>query len=487
MLEGIKRQIELAIAEADVIVCVLDAREPATSIDHAEMRLLRAAEKPTIFVANKADSDRLELESNELYRLGIQKIIPISALHGRHIDDLEDALLSAMPKETEADREPEEEPSEGAPPRIAVIGKPNAGKSSLINRLLGTDRMLVDDKPGTTRDAVDSVVEKHGKKYVFVDTAGIRRKAKVKKERDDIEGASVLQAIRAMERCDIVVLLADASEGVAEQDAKVLGLAVDRGRGVIIALNKVDKLDKAELAKAEEDAKDKLSFAPWAHYTKVSAKTGRGMDTLLESIDKVHTSYTQRIGTGELNRFFEHVLKTHPPPTHGGRAPRLYFVTQVEVKPPGFVVMTSDPEKIHFSYQRYVQNQIRKSFKYDGVPIVVYYRAKRRRGNEVKDASGKLVRADKPLFSKKAPRRADGEAPELDPKLAAHAQKLRPLKKPARANAEAEIAEIDAKEPTRAAPKKRVAKPAKPPPRPAVSRAVKAERDKASKRRAPKR
>ena len=410
------------------------------------------------------------------------------------IDELEDALLAAMPKESAEDLEPEAEEVEGGAPRIAVIGKPNAGKSSLINRLLGTDRMLVDDKPGTTRDAVDSVVEKHGKKYVFVDTAGIRRKAKVKKEGDDIEGASVLQAIRAMERCDIVVLLADASEGVAEQDAKVLGLAVDRGRGVIIALNKVDKLDKAELAKAEEDAKDKLSFAPWAHYTKVSAKTGRGMDTLLESIDKVHASYTQRIGTGELNRFFEHVLKTHPPPTHGGRAPRLYFVTQVEVKPPGFVVMTSDPEKIHFSYQRYVQNQIRKSFKYDGVPIVVYYRAKRRRGNEVKDASGKLVRADKPLFSKKAPRRADGEAPELDPKLAAHAQKPRSAKKPARSpeasdrrSTAAEIAALDAKEPARPAPKKRVAKPAKPPPRPAVSRAVKVEREKASKRRAPKR
>lgn len=496
MLAGIKRQIELAIAEADVIVCVLDAREPATSIDHAEMRLLRAAEKPTIFVANKADSDRLELESNDLYRLGVQTIIPISALHGRHIDDLEDALLAAMPKETKADieAEAEAEPAEGAPPRIAVIGKPNAGKSSLINRLLGTDRMLVDDKPGTTRDAVDSVVEKHGKKYVFVDTAGIRRKAKVTKERDEIEGASVLQAIRAMERCDIVVLLADASEGVAEQDAKVLGLAVDRGRGVIIALNKVDKLDKAELAKAEEDAKDKLSFAPWAHYTKVSAKTGRGMDTLLESIDKVHASYTQRIGTGELNRFFEHVLKTHPPPTHGGRAPRLYFVTQVEVKPPGFVVMTSDPEKIHFSYQRYVQNQIRKSFKYDGVPIVVYYRAKRRRGNEVKDATGKLVRADKPLFSKKAPRRADGEAPELDPSKAAHAQKPRFPKTPARRgeasdrrSVDAEIAELDAKEAAPPAPKKRVAKPAKPPPRPAVSRAIKADRAKATKRRSPKR
>jgi len=360
--------------------------------------------------------------------------------------------LAALPPEPPKDPDAPEEaaPEEDGPPRIAVIGKPNAGKSSLINRLLGTDRMLVDDKPGTTRDAVDSVVEKHGKKYVFVDTAGIRRKAKVKKERDDIEGASVLQAIRAMERADIVVLMADANEGVAEQDAKVLGLAVDRGRGVIIALNKVDTLDKGELSKAEVDAKDKLAFAPWATYVRVSAKTGRGMDTMLEAIDKVGESYTKRITTGALNRFFENVLKTHPPPTKGGKAPRLYFVTQVETKPPGFVVMTSDPEKIHFSYQRYVQNQIRKAFGFEGVPILVYYRAKRRRGNEVKDATGKLVRADKPLNAKKSIHRTEEELDVQNPK---HDEPLKP------------------------APKRRTpVKAAKPGPRPAVSRAVKAAR-----------
>ncbi len=384
MLAGIKRQIDLAIAEADVIVCVLDAREPATTIDHAEMKLLRQAKKPVVYVANKADSDRLELEAADLYRLGIERLLPISALHGRNIDELLDAVVAALPAadEEELAEEVSEAERPDGPPRIAIIGKPNAGKSSLVNRLLGSERMLVDDRPGTTRDAVDSLVERNGKQYMFIDTAGIRRKAKVRKEDDDVEGASVMLAIRAIERCDLCVLLADAHEGVAEQDAKVLGLAVDRGRGIVIALNKIDQLDKQELAKAETDARDKLSFAPWASLAKVSAKTGRGVDTLLATIDRVAASHKKRVGTGELNRFFDQVLKTHPPPTHGGRAPRLFFITQAETRPPGFVVMASDPDKIHFSYQRYVQNQIRKNFEFEGVPIVVNYRKRRRRGEE---------------------------------------------------------------------------------------------------------
>lgn len=379
MKRGIKKQIDAAIAEADVIVCVLDAREPATSIDHAEIDLLRRAAKPTIYVANKADSQAHELEAVELYRLGIDKVIPISALQGRRIDELEDAILEALPPKSEAE-EPATQVDNAA--RIAIVGKPNAGKSSLVNRLVGAERMLVDDKPGTTRDAIDTTVERRGKRYVFVDTAGIRRKAKVKKEGDVVEGASVMAAVRAMDRCEIVVLMTDANEGVAEQDAKVLGLAVDRGRAIIVALNKIDMLDKKELAKAEQDAKDKLSFAPWAKVAKLSAKTGRGVDTLLDAIDLVTETYRKRVGTGELNRFFEKVLATRPPPTHGGRAPRLYFITQAESRPPVFVVQASDPDKIHFSYQRYVQNQIRKHFGFDGIPLEVVYRKRRRRGDE---------------------------------------------------------------------------------------------------------
>jgi GTP-binding protein len=376
MRQGIKKQIDVALAEADVVVCVLDAREPATSIEHAEMKLLRAAKKPVIYVANKADSERLETESSDLYRLGMERIIGVSALHGRKIDELEDAIVHLLPPVVEEEPLPQ---TGDAMVSVAVIGKPNAGKSSLVNRLLGEDRLLVDDRPGTTRDPIDSVVERGGKRYLFVDTAGIRRKAKVTKAEDVVESISVLSAIRAMERCEVVVLLADANEGVAEQDAKILGLAVDRGRGIVIGLNKMDTLDRGEAKKAEEAARDKLTFAPWAPVVGVSAKTGRGVDVLLRTVDSVGAAFKKRVGTGELNRFFEEVLKTHPPPTQGGKAPRVYYVTQAESSPPVFVVMASDPDKLHFSYRRYVLNQLRKAFGFEGVPIRVNYKARHRR------------------------------------------------------------------------------------------------------------
>ncbi len=387
MKVGIKKQIDLALAEADVVVCVLDAREPATSIDHAEMKLLRASTKPVIYVANKADSDRLEIEASDLYRLGMDKLITVSALHGRRIDELEEAIVALFP--AQPIDEPPAEPFDFETLRVAVIGKPNAGKSSLVNRLLGESRLLVDDQPGTTRDAIDSLVERNGKKYLFIDTAGIRRKAKVKKESDVIEGLSVIEAIRAMERCDVVVLLADAHEGVAEQDAKVLGLAVDRGRAVVIGLNKMDQLDKAEAERAEADARDKISFAPWAPIVRTSAKTGRGLDVLLKQVTAVGEAFRRRVPTGELNRFFEQVLKTHPPPTSGGKAPRLYYITQAESRPPVFIIMASSPDNIHFSYRRYVLNQLRKTFAFEGVPIEAHYKARRRREREESNVAKK--------------------------------------------------------------------------------------------------
>jgi GTP-binding protein len=263
--------------------------------------------------------------------------------------------------------------------RIAVVGRPNAGKSSLVNRIAGEERMLVDTAPGTTRDPIDTLVERDGHRVLLIDTAGIRRKAKVSREDSVVEAVSVLHAIRAMERAEVVVLLCDAEDGVAEQDAKILGLAVERGRGVIIALNKIDLLDRKALAKVEQDARDKLSFAPWAPVTHVSARTGRGIVRLLEEVATVADAYRRRVPTGELNRFFEQILATHPPPTHGGRAPRLFFITQAETSPPLFVVMASDPEKIHFSYRRYVANQLRQAFSLTGVPVRVKYKPRRRR------------------------------------------------------------------------------------------------------------
>lgn len=377
MRVGIRRQIEAALAEADVVVCVLDAREPATSVDHAEMDLLRAAEKPVLFVANKADSPRHEMEASDLYRLGIQDMIPISALHGRGIDDLETAIVRVLPP---APPPPAEAPSADEPIAVAIIGRPNAGKSSLVNRLAGKERMLVDDKPGTTRDPIDTLVERDGQRYLLIDTAGIRRKAKVEKRDDAVEAMSVMAAVRTMERAEVVVLLCDADEGVSEQDAKILGLAVDRGAGIVIGLNKVDLLDdKKKKSKATEDTKDKLSFAPWAPIVQLSAKTGRGVSNLLQTITAVAQNYRKRTSTGELNRFFEQVLANRAPPTSGGKAPRLYYITQAETAPPLFVVMASDPAAIHFSYRRYVVNQLRKAFGLEGVPVRVKYVERRRR------------------------------------------------------------------------------------------------------------
>lgn len=373
MKSGITRHVEAAMKEADVVVFVSDATVPLTGADRVAVKLLRKADKPVVFAANKADSPKLDADAFELYRLGVERVIPVSALHGRGIGDLEAAIVEAMPP-------PRQDAAEGDErlPRITIAGKPNAGKSSLMNRVLGEERMLVDARPGTTRDAIDAIVERGGRRYIFVDTAGVRRKGKVTKASDAVEAASVSAAIAAMERSSVVVLLCDAKEGVAEQDAKILGLASDRGRGMIIALNKVDLLSKSELAKAEEDTRDKISFLPFVPIVELSAKTGRGLPGLFSAIERVSEAFHKRVPTGELNRFFETVLETRPPPTSGGRAPRLYYITQAETSPPVFVVISSSPDSVHFSYQRFVANQIRKHFGFEGVPLRVVYRDKRR-------------------------------------------------------------------------------------------------------------
>ncbi len=373
MKSGIARHVEAAIKEADVILFVSDATVPLTGADRVAVKLLRKAQKPVLFAANKADTPMLDADAFELYRLGVDKVLPVSALHGRGIGELEAALVAAMPPRAEAAPE-----SDDRVPRITICGKPNAGKSSLMNRVLGEDRMLVDSRPGTTRDAIDALVERDGRQYIFVDTAGIRRKGKVTKASDVVESVSVNAAIGAMERSSVVVLVVDAREGVAEQDAKILGLANDRGRGMVIALNKADLLSKADAEKAEEDARDKISFAPFVPVVHVSAKTGRGMASLFAAVDRVSEAFHTRVPTGELNRFFETVLETRPPPTMGGRAPRLYYITQAETSPPLFVVIASSPDSVHFSYQRFVANQLRKHFGFEGVPVRVVYREKRR-------------------------------------------------------------------------------------------------------------
>ncbi len=374
MKVGIAAHVRAAVAESDAIVFVTDARTPLGEADRATVELLRRSGKPVFYAANKADSPGADAEAFELYRLGVDRVYAVSALHGRGVGDLEAAVIGAL-----SDEDATTSNVTGDATRVALIGRPNAGKSSLLNRILGADRALVDARPGTTRDPIDALVERGGRPYVLVDTAGIRRKSKVAKEGNAVESLSVLSTIRSIERAQVVVVVCDAAEGASEQDAKILGLAEERGRAVVIALNKVDLTLRAGLTKTEEGARDKLSFVQYATVVRTSAKTGRGLGELFDAIDQAHASFFKRVTTGELNRFFKEVLETRPPPTMGNRAPRIYYVTQAAVAPPTFVAMTNAPDSIHFSYQRFVVNQLRKQFGFEGSPVRVIYKPRRRR------------------------------------------------------------------------------------------------------------
>jgi GTP-binding protein len=369
MQAGIARQVRLALDEADVVVCVLDATCEPLSADREAVKLLRKAKKPVIFVANKCDSPKRAQEANHLYELGLEGFIPVSALHGHGVGDLESTLAERMPE-----LKPIAETGYEDAPHIAIIGRPNAGKSSLVNRLLGEDRQLVDARPGTTVDTIDTLLERGERKYVLVDTAGIRRKSRKK---ESIEEMSIIAAVRAMERCDIVVMMVDAAEGVAEQDAKIAGLAVDRGRGMLIVLNKSDLMSREDIDKSVQRTREILNFAAWAPIMVTSTLNGRGLTKLMDQLDAVVDSFRRRVSTSQLNKFFEQVLAHHPPPPQAGRSLRLYYVTQAQTEPPTFIAQTNHPEHIHFSYKRYVQNQIHKRFGFEGVPVRVVYRKKK--------------------------------------------------------------------------------------------------------------
>lgn len=370
MKAGIASQVRLALEECDVVICVVDATVDPLPADREAVALLRDAGKPVIFVANKADSEAKGHGAVSYYELGLHDVLPVSALHGRGIGDLEDAIAERLPERVQS-AEPELDV-----PRVAIVGRPNAGKSSLVNRLCGEDRQLVDDRPGTTVDSVDTLVERDGKSLILIDTAGIRRKRSVKKK--GVEGLSVLQAIRSIERSHVVVLMIDAEAGVGEQDAKIAGLAHDRGRALVLALNKTDLLDRDAQKKAMDRTREVLAFVPWAPMVTVSALEGRGINALLGRIEDAVNEHRKRIPTAELNRFFDEVLERHPPPTMHHRAVRLYYITQVSVAPPTFVIMANAPRDVHFSYQRYVINQIRKRFGFQGTPLRVRYRGKKR-------------------------------------------------------------------------------------------------------------
>ena len=368
--QSIAGQVRIALDEADVVICVLDVTIDPMPADHQAIKLLRGASLPVLYVANKVDNPERALAAKNLYELGIDEVREVSALHGHGIGALEQALIDVLPEPANDD---EATDPQGLP-RVAIVGRPNAGKSSLINRWLGEQRQIVDDRPGTTIDSIDTLYDAEGEPFVLIDTAGIRRKRAVE---EGLEGLAVMQAIRSIERSGTVLLVVDATEGVSEQDARIAGMAIERGRALCVALNKMDLLDSAARIKAEKHAKDVLAFMPWAPIKRISARSGQGVAALMKSVREVTKHHRARVTTSEVNRFFEQVLERHPPPTSGGRAVRLYYVTQARTAPPTFVVSTNHPDRVHFSYQRYVANQLRERFGLTGTPIRVHYRAHR--------------------------------------------------------------------------------------------------------------
>jgi GTP-binding protein len=368
---SIASQVRIAIDEADVVICVLDGTQSPLPSDREAIALLRQSKVPVLYVANKADNQRVADNALDLYSLGMDHLRPVSALHGHGIGDLEEALVEQLPAAVE---EPQAE--EDNVDRVAIVGRPNAGKSSLVNRLVGEERQMVDDRPGTTVDSVDTRLMYEGEPLVLIDTAGIRRKRSVER---GLESLAVMQAVRAVERSDVVVLLIDALLGASEQDTKIAGLAIERGRALVIAFNKSDLLDADARKKVLEEARSTFAFAQWAPQLLVSVSSGRGVNKLMQVVRECARAHKKRVGTAEVNRFFEEVLEHHPPPTMNNRSVRIYYATQVQAAPPTFVIASNYPDRVHFSYRRYVVNQLRERFGFTGTPVRVFYRGKEKR------------------------------------------------------------------------------------------------------------
>ena len=362
ILSQMRYQAEIAIDTADVIIFIVDAKQGPQDADSKVADMLRRSHKPVVLCVNKVDNYKTGLaDTYEFYNLGIGDPIPVSAVSKTGIGDLLDAVIENFP---EYDEEEEEETR----PRIAVIGKPNTGKSSLINRLAQEERMIVSDIAGTTRDAVDTIITHDGKEYILVDTAGLRRKSRISEE---LEHYSIIRAVAAVDKADVAILMIDAAEGVTEQDAKIAGIAHERGKGMIIAVNKWDSIEKNDktIYRFTEEVREKLSFLSYAEIVFISAKTGQRVDRLFDLIDMVTANQTMRIRTGVLNEIVSDAVVMQQPPSDKGRRLKIYYATQVSVKPPTFVIFVNDKELMHFSYTRYLENQIREAFGFRGTPL----------------------------------------------------------------------------------------------------------------------
>ena len=372
ILSQMREQAEIAIETADVILFLCDVKQGPTDADHRVADLLRKSGKPVVLAVNKVDNYQKEmLDTYEFYQLGIGDPHPISAAGRLGIGDLLEEITTLFPKET---REEEEEDAVS----VAIIGKPNVGKSSIINKLIGTNRLIVSDIAGTTRDAVDTPMQYHGRNYIFIDTAGLRRKNKIKEE---LERFMIIRSVSAVERADVCILVIDAEEGVTEQDAKIAGIAHERGKAMIIAVNKWDLVEKDNHTVKEfsDQIRQTLAFAPYAEILFVSAKSGQRLTKLYDLIDAVSENHARRVPTGLLNEVLTQAMVMQQPPSDKGKLLRIYYMTQVAVKPPTFVLFVNDKELMHFSYTRYIENQIRKTFGFQGTPLRFLVREKSRK------------------------------------------------------------------------------------------------------------
>ena len=362
ILKSMREQAEIAIETADVILFMTDVRQGMVDDDAKVADMLRRSKKPIVLVVNKVDSfEKFMPDVYEFYNLGLGDPHPISGSSRLGIGDMLDEVVSHFNESAKDDTEDER-------PRIAIIGKPNVGKSSIINKLLGEDRVIVSDIAGTTRDAVDTEIVRNGREYVFIDTAGLRRKSKIK---EDIERYSIIRTVSAVERCNVAVLVIDATEGITDQDAKIAGIAHDRGKGMIIAVNKWDAIEKNDktIYKFTEEIRNKLSYMPYAELLFISAQTGQRLPKLFETIDAVIENHSLRIATGVLNEIMSEAVAMQQPPSDKGKRLKLYYITQVSVKPPTFVIFVNDKELMHFSYTRSIENKIRESFGFRGTPL----------------------------------------------------------------------------------------------------------------------
>ena len=361
ILSRMREQAQIAIDTADVIIFLTDVRQGLTDSDGKVADMLRKSGKPVVLVVNKVDAAKYEADVYEFYNLGIGEPHPISAASMLGLGDMLEAVAQYFP-----DSSLEEE--EDDRPHIAVIGKPNVGKSSLINKLCGETRSIVSDIAGTTRDAIDTAVKYNGQEYVFIDTAGLRRKNKIKEE---IERYSIIRAVTSVEKADVVILMIDATEGVTEQDAKIAGIAHERGKGIIICVNKWDAIEKDDktIYKQTEKIRKTLSFMPYAEILFISAKTGQRIGKIYETIDAVLANCSMRVATGVLNSILTEALAMQQTPTDKGKRLKIFYVTQVAVKPPTFVLFVNDKELAHFSYIRYLENRFREAFGFEGTSI----------------------------------------------------------------------------------------------------------------------